>query len=193
MRTTIIILAAFAAFTAQAIPIDLGPDQTTNLIERHVAQFPGQQIAGPSLFSLALEFNKPVRARDNSGMEMVLACRAYWQTTLHDVLATVSLDAYLEDAAGDWSLIPSEIGISPFDAMWLKVPIDDPMTVYGIRYDMHLPQMYFGQPDLWVRSRDKPFSVGAVVPESGATLGFLVLGLVACVGAQKMIKSRKEE
>lgn len=185
----ITVILASAPLSTQATTIDLGSNQTTKLIEVPVTQFHGQQIAVPSLFSFDLEFNKPVRVRSNSGMEMVLACqRSYWQTSWPETLSQLSsVGTYLLDSHGDW--LPfgrPEIGVSPFNAMWLKVYIDDPMTIYGIRYDLHVPQMYFGQPDLWLRSREKPFTVGASVPESGGTLGYLSCGLVALLVAFRL-------
>jgi hypothetical protein len=172
---------------ARAIPLALGPDQITSSLAVNVKAFQqGNQPA--SDFSIALEFDKPIYIRTG---EVVLACTVFWQTSWTEAFSQISSNAsYLLDSKGDWQAFDRpEIDISPFGAMWLKLYVDQPLALYGVRYDWHIPKLYFGTPALWVRSNVQPFQVGGTnsLPDNDTTLILLSSALVGLLFVRKKV------
>jgi hypothetical protein len=189
MKLILIAAGTLLASQLYALQIDLGPDQRTNHLTHDVVETFGLGRVPEGPISFSLEFNKAVRIRDDSNFVLELGCSTLWLGgSLYSWQHIATGKSYVLDAEGNWiDLHQQEIDFGPAGATWLKIYLDDAITIYGVRFDWYTPWTYFGRPGLWLDSYAKPFEVGGRnVPETGSTLLLLGLAVLFCLALRRL-------
>jgi len=173
MKAIIIMLLLTAA--ASATEINFQKDETTSFYET-VIPFRGN-FAEPTLTSICLDFNRPIRAQSNSSFEIGLVFN-----TVSGLTMLRSPQIHLLDLNNNLVPVPGAQSIYSPDLMFIR-GFQDNVLFDGVRFDFLMPAAVIAFTELYMRSWEtRPFTIQAApasVPDNG---GGLLLGIIAAAG-----------
>jgi len=178
-------LIALGLATADATPIDVGPNGFTFDRTARYADLNGAILSGQSL-SIHLVFSQPIFIQQGvTRFDVTLSLQTDTPSPGFTLGTGFVNGIPVPTGHGESSRGTTFIGAFPFD---FGSPFTKPFRLDEIRFHVTLPDsgavIESGEIDFISLHDGKPFHIGSV-PESGSTFLLLMLGLVGCASIQQ--------